>query len=649
MYFNPFFYFVLFCGLVWSHAEAKLPDINAQQTQEKINEIMKSHATHKDLTPALVKRILNTYLEELDPSKTYFIEGDIQQWTDPSDALVNSILSDMQKGNYSTFVQIQKALVHAIERRQHLDKQIPKELPKNVKATEFKDMKWTKSEQELLTRITRIKALQTEAAVKLNEDMRERSLQRIEKRKSKQEEEMLTTDQKELSRRILSLVLKAVASSLDSHTAYFTPDEATQFMINVQQRLFGIGAQLRDDISGFTVVKIIEGGPAAESELKAKDRIIAVDGEPVVGMDIEDAVELIRGEKDTPLTLTVIREMPDGEGKKTEKLDIKLKRGEVVLKESRYESSFEPYGNGAIGYLRLFSFYQDPESSSAADLTDAIRKLKEKHNLKGLILDLRYNSGGMLSQAVAVTGLFITKGTVVSIKDENGIIQHLRDLDGKTIWDGPLIVLINRASASASEIVAQTLQDYGRALIIGDDHSFGKGSFQTFTLNTTQAGGVNPQGEYKVTRGRYYTVSGNTPQLTGVPSDIVVPGPLSETEIGEKFSKYPLENDKIKPNFDDDLSDIPYTQRDKIKLLYKFDLQQKLNLYEPYLALLTKNSADRIQNNKSYQTLLKELKKKDSEEDGDDDEEKIGQNDLQLTEAFNIMRDLIFLTNINNK
>lgn len=603
---------------------------------------MKFHATYKDLNPILIKRILTTYLEELDPNKTYFIESDIQQWTDPSDALVNKVLYDMNHGDYTVFIDMQNALTKAIARRVLLEAKIPKELPKNVKADEFKEMKWVKNEEELVTRLTRIKALQTEAAAKLNEEIRERSLQRIEKRKHKFEEEMLTKDQKELNQRILTMVIKAVASSLDSHTAYFTPDEAVQFIISVQQRLFGIGAQLRDDISGFTIVKIIEGGPAAGSELKVKDRIIAVNGEPVVGMDIEDAVELIRGEKDTPVTLTVIRETPDLEGKKSQKLDITLKRGEVVLKEGRFESSFEPYGNGAIGYVRLYSFYQDPDSSSASDLTDAIRKLKEQNDLNGLILDLRDNSGGMLSQAVAVTGLFITKGTVVSIKDENGAIQHLRDLDGKTIWDGPLIVLINRLSASASEIVAQTLQDYGRALIIGDDHSFGKGSFQTFLLNS-HTNAVNQQGEYKVTRGRYYTVSGNTPQLTGVASDIVVPGPLSELDIGEKHSKYPLENDKITPNFDDDLLDIPSNQREKIKALYKFDLQKKVTTYNPYLPALQKNSSNRINNNKTYQAFLKELKKKETDEE-DEPETKIGQNDLQLAEAFNIMKDIVFFS-----
>ena len=295
-----------------------------------------------------------------------------------------------------------------------------------------------------------------------------------------------------------------------------------------------------------------------------------------------------------------------------------------------------------IGYIKLFSFYQDADSSSADDIAKAIEALKKEHNLKGLILDLRYNSGGILSQAVNIAGLFITKGVVVSIKDETGHVQHLRDLDGTTTWDGPLIVLINRASASASEIVAQALQDYGRALIIGDDHSFGKGSFQTFTLNTTAKNDdVNPEGEYKVTRGRYYTVSGKTPQLNGVLSSIVVPGALSESEIGEVFNKFPLDNDSIPPSFDDDLADIPYLQRNKIKKLYKFDLQQRLTLYDKYVENLKKNSSLRVKNNKNYQSFLKQLSKDADVED--ESAEEFGQTDLQLAETYDIMKDLIFL------
>lgn len=631
--------FVLTSGLF-----AKLPDITNTDVVTQMSAILKAHAEHKTLNKELIKRSLNNYLEELDPSKTYFTIDDIKEWVEPSDALLNQILKDYSAKKFDVFFQIDQKLVSVIPRRHALEEKIEASpLPTRVNVEEFKDMKWAKDQDELLDRLRKIKALQIETSSKLSDDIKEKALQRIHKRQVKFEEEAQNPDPVQKQRFIYTHALKALSSSLDSHTAYFTPEEAGQFMINVQQKLFGIGAQLRDDINGFTLVKLLEGGPAANSkELKAKDRIIAVNGEPVVGMDIAEAVELIRGEENTPVTLTLIREIPDDGTHREEKLDVTLKRGAVVLKETRYETSYEPFGDGVIAYLRLYSFYQDSDSSSAEDLAKALEVMKKEHHVKGVILDLRYNSGGLLSQAVAVTGLFITKGTVVSVKDEAGHVQHLRDLDGTTIFDGPLIVLINRASASASEIVAQTLQDYGRALIVGDDHSFGKGSFQTFTLTGEKTTDINPKGEYKVTRGRYYTVSGKTPQLKGVQSDIVVPGILSEAEIGEKFGKYPLDNDEIKPNFDDDLSDIPFLQRERIRFLYKFDLQKPLKMYAPYLETLKQNEEHRQANNKNYQSFLKEIKKKNEEYDPDSTEE-FGKNDLQLQEAYSIMKDLILL------
>ncbi len=625
---------------------AKLPSIDPHKTTLKIHEILKYHASYKELNPELVRRLLQLYLEELDPTKTYFIKSDIQQWLEPSDELVQKVLDDYNKEDYSVFFQIHEAMIKAIQNRRQLEKQIhAEELPSHVNPSEFKDMKWAENHQELLTRLMRLRALQISTASKLNEELKEQSLHRIEKRQIKEEEEILNSDSTYRQQFVLNNVLKATASSLDAHTAYFTPDEASQFMINVQQRLFGIGAQLRDDLNGFTVTKLIEGGPAANGkDLKLKDRIIAVNGEPVVGMDITDAVELIRGAENTPVTLTVIRQVPDADGVNHEKkLDIVVKRAEVVLKETRYDSAIEPFGDGVIAYLRLYSFYQDPEHSSAEDLSKEFDKIKQKYKVKGVILDLRNNSGGMLSQAVSVTGLFITKGIVVSIKDETGRVQHLRDIDETSVWDGPLVVLINRASASAAEIVAQTLQDYGRALIVGDDHSYGKGSFQTFTLNTT-SNQVNPEGEYKVTRGRYYTVSGRTPQLTGVISDIVVPGALSESEIGEKFTKFPLANDHISENFDDDLSDIPYFQRQRAKLLYKFNLQPKRQFEPKLVEQLKSNSELRIENSKGYKAFLEELKKKDKEiVEEEESTQSFGQSDFQLTEAYNVLKDLIIL------
>lgn len=634
-----------FCLAPLFTADCKLPELTPVTVSTKLKEIMKAHASHKQLTPVIIERTLNNYLELLDPNKSYFIESDIHQWLHPSEELLTQILQDYNRNNFREFEEIHQVMKQAILRRHDLENKIDlNNLPKHVNPEEFKDMKWTTSIEELLARLERIKSLQLEASEKLAEDQKDKTIKRIEKRQTKFEEDILALDAAQHEQFLLSNILKATASSLDTHTAYFTPDEASQFMIHVQQRLFGIGAQLRDDLNGFSIIKIIEGGPAAENkELKVKDRIIAVNGEPVVGLDIVDAVELIRGEKDTPVTLTVIRELIENDSnKKEEKHDVTLKRGEVVLKETRYESSYEPFGDGVIAYLRLYSFYQDPDNSSASDLAKEINRIKKDQRVKGVILDLRFNSGGLLAQAVEVTGLFITKGIVVSIKDDAGKVQHLRAIEEQNVWNGPLIVLVNRASASASEIVAGTLQDYGRAIVVGDDHTFGKGSFQTFTLNAaTQSNSVNPQGEYKVTRGRYYTVSGRTPQLTGVSSDVVVPGSLSETEFGERFAKYPLENDTIRANFHDDLSDIPFYQREQIRMMYNYNLQPRLTTYQPYLEQLQKNTAYRIEKNQNYQNFLKEIKKKDIIDD--EDSEEFGQNDLQLAEANNVMKDLILM------
>ncbi len=641
--------FILFALLIPFAAQGKPPEIDAKEAHSMLAEIMDSHVSQKEVSPEIVQRALINFVEELDPTKTYFIESDIQEWIEPSDVFVAEVKESVARKDFSSFNGIYDAMIEAIDRRNRLEKMIDETaLPEKVDANKFKDMEWAKSEQELLTRIMEMKALQLQAAGKLTDELQEKSLQRINKQRQNYEEEILKSEPNYRKRLMLSKVLKAFASALDSHTAYFTPEEAQQFLINVQQRLFGIGAALRDDINGFKVIKIIEGGPADRGgELKVDDLIIAVDGEPVVGMSITDAVSLIRGEEDTPVTLTVLRDKKeDGEVVDQQTHDITVIRSEVVLKESRYEATYEPFGDGVIAYLKLFSFYQDPESSSAADLTRELEKIKEDHKVLGVVLDLRNNSGGMLSQAVAVTGLFITKGVVVSIKDDTGKVQHLRNLDGRTIWNGPLIVMINRASASASEIVAQTLQDYGRALIVGDDHSFGKGSFQTFTLNATGQGEVNPAGEYKVTRGRYYTVSGSSPQLVGVSSDIEVPGMLSESEVGEKYGKFPLDTDKIDPNFDDDLSDVPFFQRAKITNLYKFNLQPRLSIYDDYVSILKKNSSIRIENNKNYQAFLEEVKKRDLNFD-EDKEAGWGKNDLQLTEGMNIMKDLIILQKLN--
>lgn len=617
----------------------RLPHLDHSSTVALANEMMRTHATHRQLSPEFAGRVLITYLEHLDPQKLYLIASDIDDYMKPSSTLLDQVIADYKEDRFTLFESLHDRLVAAIQRRRLFEPEIaaPSSVPP-LTTRELKDLTWTSSIEALKTRLAQIRAVQWEVISKLPEEEQAKSLQRLSKRQLKWEEEMCPTDPTERKRLIFAHVLKAIAASLDTHSVYFTPYEAAQFMINIQQRLCGIGAQLRDDLNGFTIVKLVKGGPADQGNLlKVNDRIVAINGEPVIGMDIESAVQLIRGESGSSVTLTVIRQEPVG-GEQT--LDIPVKRGEVVLKERRFKCSHEPYGAHVIAYCRLYSFYQDADTSSADDLKRELRQLMQHHSVAGVILDLRSNAGGLLSQAVAVAGLFMDHGIVASIKDEQGRLQHLRHLNGPPIWRGPLIILVNAQSASASEIVAQNSKDYGIALIVGDSHTFGKGSYQTCTLSATEPDQINPRGEYKVTRGRYYTVSGQTPQLVGVVPHIVVPGPLSRAEIGEKYAKHPLEGDTISSCFRDDLSDLSFLKRQQVRHQYRLSAQQREHRYTPYLSLLQQHSKERLARHPDYQHLLSSLEQ--SEERLSPEEQ--DPCDLQLQETFHIMKELIFLT-----
>lgn len=629
--------------------EAKPPELTPHATHKKAEEILKGHVTYKEITPEIAKRALINYLEELDPTKTYLLAGEVASWEDPSPRLLDEVVSAYKKEEFAPYEEIYEVMIQAIERRNRLEAKIEKlPLPNESKISDFKDITWATDEAELEERLLSLRALQIETAEQLEIESKEQFLQRLAKRRTNREDEVLQGGKKKLQKRqMLVYFLKSFSGALDNHTVYFTPQEANQFMIQVQQRLFGIGAQLRDDLTGFTLVRLLDGGPALQGGmLKVGDKIIAVNHEPVAGMDIVEAVDLIRGPKGTAVGLTILREIGEGENKKAEKFDIEVVRDEIVLKETRFETEKIPYGNGVIAYVRLFSFYEDPNYSSASDIKEALNEIQKEENLEGVVLDLRGNAGGLLPQAVAVTGLFIKKGVVVSIKDSAGNIQHLRNFDGHPTWDGPLVVLTNKGSASAAEIVAQTLKDYGRALLVGDHKTWGKGTYQTFTLESRNVNKINPQGEYKVTRGLYYTVSGRSPQLTGTHVDIEIPGGLTELEIGESYAKFPLENDEIPPSFVDNLSDIHPFHRGRMMRMYKKDQQERVDLYGKYLERLKKNSELRIAQNANYQSFLKEVRK---EEFDADNIEKYGQNDLQLEESLNVLKDLILLEKISNQ
>ena len=377
---------------------SKPPELTPHSTKRKAEEIFSAHVSYKKFTPEIARRTLQNFLETLDSTKTYFIENEIVKWDCPDEALLEKLTFDYKKENFEEYKEIYGIMILAIERRNQLEKRILElPTPKNVKVSDFKELKWAKNEEELIQRILSIRSLQLESAQNFDFETLEQFTLRLDKQRLNRQQEILQTNKKDQKKQMLAIFLKAFCPALDSHTVYFTPSEAYQFMIQVQQRLFGIGAQLRDNLNGFTLMSFIEGGPAEKiGKLKTGDRIIAVNNEPVVGLDIVETVELIRGPKGTPVTLTVLRDISDDKQNKAEKFDIEIVRDEIVLKETRFESENIAYGDGIIADIRLFSFYQDPTHSSASDIKNVINNLKDTQKLNGVVLDLRGNSGGLL-------------------------------------------------------------------------------------------------------------------------------------------------------------------------------------------------------------------------------------------------------------
>src|SRR3990167_1188715 len=293
-----------------SFGEGKPPQLAPRDVKVKLEEILKAHVCHKSLNPTLMERTLKNFIEELDPTKTYFLEGEIAPWLTPAESLLQRGLEGVKASDFSLFQEIHEDFIRAIHRRNALETEIEKqELPRGVKSEEFKDLSWATNPEELSVRLSRIRALQLEGSEKLGSESQNKLLQRLKKRRLNRESEIVSTSLDDRFKLTLSYVLKSISAALDSHTNYFTPSEANHFIIQVQQRLFGIGAQLRDDLDGLSVTRILENSPASQSaKLKINDKIIAVDHEPVVGMEIGEAVELIRGESGTPVLLTLLRE-----------------------------------------------------------------------------------------------------------------------------------------------------------------------------------------------------------------------------------------------------------------------------------------------------------------------------------------------------
>jgi carboxyl-terminal processing protease len=265
-------------------------------------------------------------------------------------------------------------------------------------------------------------------------------------------------------------------------------------------------------------------------------------------------------------------------------------------------------------------------------MREALRRLKVNGKIRGVVLDLRENLGGFLNQAVKVAGLFINSGVIVISKYAQGELQYLRDIDGRVYYTGPLLVLTSKASASAAEIVAQALQDYGAALVVGDERTYGKGSIQY--QNVTERG---PSTFFKVTVGKYYTVSGRSTQIEGVKADIVVPTEYSVYNIGERFLEYPLKNDRLPSAYVEPLSEADKKKEHWWQRRSTPQMHPQQSLWVQICPQLKASSAMRLEKNKNFQSFLKSLKPQTTLQKA----ENWGGADLQMEEAVNILKDMI--------
>lgn len=393
----------------------------------------------------------------------------------------------------------------------------------------------------------------------------------------------------------LSTFVNSIANIYDPHTEYFEPVEKQSFDINMSGRLIGIGARLQTDLeSDFTKVsEIMIGGPAwKQGDLKDGDLIMKVgqaDKEPVdvAGMDINEVVSMIRGSEGTEVRLTV-KTKADGTTK-----TISIIREEVIIDEGYAKSLILQSNKDSekIGYIKLPKFYADFEKEDghqcAEDVEIEIEKLK-KENVKGIILDLRNNGGGSLRDVVKMSGYFIEEGPVVQVKDRDNRPEVLNDTDPSVQYAGPLVVMVNEFSASASEILAAAMQDYGRAVIVGSN-TYGKGTVQRFfDLDrwSNVSNDVKPLGQIKITLQKFFRVNGGSTQLKGVAPDIVLPDNYSMINVGEKDNEFPMAWSEINP--------VKYTQS-------VVDLKK--------LPKIAENSSKRVQKNETFKLISDNAKR----------------------------------------
>ncbi len=527
----------------------------------------KGHYSPAVMDDAFSESVYNDFIEGLDPVKRFFLASDIAEFEqykfDIDDQLkakdlsffnaVYERFSERQMDARKTYAEVLKKSFDYNEKEV-----IDVDYDKSTFATNKKELKERWRKQLKFSTISNYYDLYEEDQKKLEteEGFTVRSEKEIEEKSrtstlTSLDEYFEFTD--DLERHdYFAIFLNTVVAEFDPHTNYFAPPDRDRFDLRMSGKLEGIGARLQKKNDYITITEVISGGPVWRGEhMEAGDAIVKVRQEDedeavsIVGMRIDDAIKLIKGPKGTKVILTIKRI----DGTLEEEI---ITRDVVELEETYAKSTVIEKEDKTFGLVNLPQFYFDMDDynkrNAAGDVKKEIERLKEE-GMEGLVLDLRDNGGGSLRTAVEISGLFIKDGPVVQVASSGKNKEVLKDEDQSITWDGPLVILVNELSASASEILAAAMQDYKRAIILGSKQSYGKGTVQNVVdlnqwLRNSDVGDI---GALKITTQKFYRVNGGSTQLEGVKSDVVMPDRYSYIDIGERDYDNPLPYDKIAP------------------------------------------------------------------------------------------------------
>ncbi|QNF34069.1 carboxy terminal-processing peptidase [Adhaeribacter swui] len=562
---------VVLASYKFNHSKVALDatvDKNAVLMKVLMQGLSSAHFHPKKIDDNFSKEVYKTYLERLAFNKKFLTQADIAQLK----KFETDIDDEVKKGSYEFFEFATNLFQTRVKETEGLYKEIlakpfdftvAETVETDVDKLEYPADKaalkeaWRKYlKYQTMLQLSDLIDIQEKAKENKDSKVVQKSMAELEaearKKVVKTYEDFYRrlgqTDKEEW----MAIYVNSITNLYDPHTEYFPPKDKEQFDISMTGRLEGIGAQLQEKDGQIKIMEIVPGTPSyRQGELKAGDIILKVAQgrqEPVnvEGMRIDKAIQLIRGKKGTEVRLTVKK--PDA----TIKV-IPLIR-DVIIIEDTYAQSALIQDKRKVGYIKLPTFYADfarkGGRNSGEDVKNEIAKLKQE-GATGIILDLRNNGGGSLPDAVEMTGLFIPEGPVVQVESSGAAPNVLRDRDATTQFDGPVVVMVNSFSASASEILAAALQDYKRAIIVGSSSTYGKGTVQqVFDFDQvlpSEYNALKPFGSLKLTTQKFYRINGGATQLKGVTPDIILPDLYTYIEQGEKEQEHALPWDEIKP------------------------------------------------------------------------------------------------------